>query len=70
MKVVRNFSIPQVEYRKIAEIKAACLKTGLRVKKSEVLRAGLKVLGGMDGAQLKRAMAGLGKIKSGRAKKP
>ena len=41
-KVVRDsFTMPQSEYRKIAEIKESCLKAGLHVKKSEVLRAGL-----------------------------
>lgn len=70
-KVVRDsFTMPQGEYRKIAEIKEACLKAGLPVKKSEVLRAGLKALGAMDAAQLKRALAGLEKIKTGRPKKP
>ena len=70
IKMVRNFSMPQVEYQKIAEIKEACLKAGLQVKKSEVLRAGLKALGEMNGAQLKRAMAGLEKVKAGHPKKP
>jgi len=69
-KVVRDFSMPQVEYQKIAEIKEACLKAGLRVKKSEVFRAGLKALSEMNEAQLKRAIAGLGKIKADRPKKP
>jgi len=69
-KVVRDsFTMPQSEYRKIAEIKEACLKAGLPVKKSEVLRAGLKALGEMNAAQLKRALAGLEKIKTGRPKK-
>lgn len=69
-KVVRNFSMPQVEYLKIAEIKEACLKAGLRVKKSVVLRAGLKALGEMNEAQLKHAMIGFGKIRAARPKKP
>jgi len=70
-KVVRDsFTMPQSEYQKIAEIKEACLKAGLPVKKSEVLRAGLKALGEMNAAQLKRALAGLEKIKTGRPKKP
>lgn len=70
VKVVRDFSMPQAEYQKIAEIKEACLKAGLRVKKSDVLRAGLKALGKMDDAQLKRVIAELGKIKASRPKKP
>ena len=70
VKVVRDsFSMPKTEHRKIAEIKEACLKAGLQVKKSEVLRAGLKALGEMNGAQLKGAMAGLGKVKTAHSKK-
>ncbi len=69
-KVVRDFSMPQAEYQKITEIKEACLKAGLRVKKSVVLRAGLKALGEMNGAQLKHAMTGFGKIRAARPKKP
>ena len=63
-KVIRkNFAMPQDEYQKISEIKKTCLKTGLAVKKNEVLRAGLKALCGMTNDQLKQAMAGLGKSK-------
>lgn len=68
-KMVRDsFSMPKTEYRKIAEIKGACLEAGLRVKKSAVLRAGLKVLGEMNAAQLKRAIAGLEMVKPVRPK--
>src|SRR3990167_8893944 len=70
-KVVRDsFTMPQSEYQKIAAIKETCLKAGLPVKKSEVLRAGLKALVEMNAAQLKRSLAGLEKIKTGRPKKP
>jgi hypothetical protein len=70
VKVVRDsFTMPQNEYQKIAEIKETCLKAGLPVKKSEVLRAGLKALAELNAAQLKRALAALEKIKTGRPKK-
>ena len=70
VKVVRDsFTMPQNEYQKIAEIKGICLKAKMHVKKSEVLRAGLKLLSGLGIAQLKREMAGLEKIKTGRPKK-
>lgn len=69
VKVMRDFSMPQVEYEKIAEIKEVCLKAGLRVKRSEVLRAGLKALGEMNGAQIKRAIEGLAKMKADAPKK-
>lgn len=70
VKIVRDsFTMPHSEYQKIAEIKEICLEAGLPVKKSEVLRAGLKALAGLNVAQLKRALAGLEKIKTGRPKK-
>lgn len=70
LKVVRDsFTMPQNEYRQIAEIKAICLKAKLHVKKSEVLRAGLKVLAKLNAAQLKSVLRGLEKIKTGRPKK-
>jgi hypothetical protein len=62
-KVACDFSLPQVEYLKVAEIKDACLKAGVKAKKSEILRAGLKVLGEMNGKQIMRVIAGLKKTK-------
>jgi hypothetical protein len=69
-KVVRDsFTMPQSEYAKIVEIKAICLKAKMHVKKSEVLRAGLKLLAELNAAQLKAAFGGLEKIKTGRPQK-
>ncbi len=61
--------MPAAEYKKIAEIKASCLKAGVQVKKSEVLRAGVIALCGMNETQLKTALASLDKIKTGRPNK-
>jgi hypothetical protein len=70
VKVVRDsFTMPQKEYKEIAGIKDAFRKTGLPVKKSEVLRAGLKALGELNMAQMKRLLAGLEKVRTGRPKK-
>lgn len=70
VKVVRDsFTMPENEYQKIAEIKSTCLKAKMHVKKSEVLRAGLKVLAGLDSARLKLVLKSLEKIKTGRPKK-
>jgi len=70
IKVVRDsFTMPQSEYQKIADIKAICLKARMHVKKSEVLRAGLKTLAKLNAAQLKRTLRDLEKIKTGRPKK-
>jgi hypothetical protein len=70
-KVVRDsFTMPQNEYARIAQIKNACLKAKMHVKKSEVLRAGLILLAELNVAQLKRALGSLEKIKTGRPRKP
>jgi hypothetical protein len=69
-KVVRDsFTMPQEEYAKIAEIKAICLKAKMHIKKSEVLRAGLKQLADLNATQLKKALGSLEKIKTGRPQK-
>jgi hypothetical protein len=69
-KVVRDsFTMPQSEYSKIAEIKAICLKAKMHVKKSEVLRAGLRLLAEQNATQLKHALGSLEKIKTGRPQK-
>lgn len=69
-KVVRDsYTMPQHEYQNIAVIKAICLKAGMHVKKSEVLRAGLKMLTELSAAQLKQALNSLEKIKTGRPQK-
>jgi hypothetical protein len=70
-KVIRDsFTMPQNEYSKIAEIKAICLKSKMHVKKSEVLRAGLKMLAALNAVQLKQKLGSLEKIKTGRPHKP
>ncbi len=57
------FEMPQTEFSKIAVIKQACLAAGLKVKKNDVIRGGLKALSEMNPEQLARAMSGLGKVK-------
>jgi tryptophanyl-tRNA synthetase len=67
VKIIQDcFSMPKPDYAKIAEIKAACLKAGLSVKKNDVLCGGLRALGEMNAEQLARSMAGLGKVKAGK----
>ncbi len=70
VKVVRDsFTMPKADYEKIAALKQACLKAGMHVKKSELLRAGLHALSGLSVAQLKLAIGKLAEIKTGRPKK-
>ena len=67
VKVVRDsFTMPQDEYQEIARIKDSFRKAGIPVKKSGVLRAGLKALSQLNMAQMKRLMAGLEKVKPSR----
>ena len=70
VKVVRDsFTMPQNDYAKISELKQACSKAGLQVKKSELLRAGLHVLSKLNAAQLKQTISQIEQIKTGRPKK-
>ena len=70
VKVVRDsFTMPQADYELIAAMKEKALTAGLHLKKSELLRAGLQALSKLTAAQLKRAISGLEKIKTGRPAK-
>jgi hypothetical protein len=70
VKVVRDsFTMPQADYDLIAELKLKAQTAGLHVKKSELLRAGLQAVAKLSTAQLKRTVAGLEKIKTGRPRK-
>lgn len=70
VKVVRDsFTMPQADYDLIAELKLKAQTVDLHAKKSELLRAGLRLLSKLSAAQLKRAVAGLEKIKTGRPRK-
>lgn len=70
VKVVRDsFTMPQSDYDLIAALKHKAVQAGVHAKKSELLRAGLQALSKLSAAQLKRAVADLEKIKTGRPKK-
>ncbi len=70
VKLVRDsYTIPKDEFSLIAEIKQKCLKKGVDVKKSEVLRAGLLALVNMNTSDLLKAIAKVERIKTGRPKK-
>jgi len=67
IKVVRDsFTIPKPEFEKIDALKKRALALGVSVKKSELLRAGLLVLGGMSDTALKAAVANVPVLKTGR----
>lgn len=69
-KVVRDgFTMPQADYDKIKILKALCLKNGVEVKKSQLLRAGLIALEALAVAELLKRIAALAPVKAGRKKK-
>ncbi len=69
-KMVRDsFTMPESDYAHIAAIKDRCLKAGVSVKKSEVLRAALNCLSNLSDKALTQAIADLETIKTGRPAK-
>lgn len=69
-KLVRDsFTMPEAEYAVLGEVKKACLKAGIEVKKSELLRVGVALIRQLDTEKLKEILAGLPALKAGRPKK-
>lgn len=69
-KLVRDsFTIPKVEYLVLDQLKSRAVRLGTPAKKSEVLRAGLKALAGMDDAAFGAALGAVPAIKTGRPAK-
>jgi hypothetical protein len=70
VKVVRDsFTLPKNELLQITEMKKRAMALGVEVKKSELIRAGLKALAGMADTAFKKAMAQVPTIKTGRPAK-
>ncbi|TKC92661.1 hypothetical protein FAZ69_03055 [Trinickia terrae] len=66
-KVIRDsFTMPKHDFEKIAELKATCLKNGVVVKKSELLRAGLAALAALPEKKLLAVVASIETVKTGR----
>ncbi|RJG04350.1 hypothetical protein D3878_10450 [Noviherbaspirillum sedimenti] len=69
-KLVRDsFTMPEAEYKVLADLKKACIKAGFEVKKSELLRVGVALMQRADVAQLQQVLATLPSLKAGRPKK-
>jgi hypothetical protein len=68
-KLVRDsFTMPEVEYQVLGDMKKAALKAGFDVKKSELLRVGVALIQKLDIAKLKQLVASLSPLKAGRPK--
>lgn len=61
-----SFTMPEHEYAVLLEVKQACLRAGIDVKKSELLRIGVALLGQLDVAALQGVLAALPQLKTGR----
>jgi len=61
-----SFTMPEQEYAVLLEVKQACLRAGIDVKKSELLRIGVALLGQLDVDTLQGVLAALPQLKTGR----
>ena len=61
-----SFTMPDGEYAVLANVKQACLKAGFEIKKSELLRIGVALVGRLDIATLRQVLDGLPQLKTGR----
>jgi hypothetical protein len=69
-KLVRDsFTIPKTEYAVLEQLKQRAAQSGTPVKKSELLRAGIKALAGMGDAPFLAALGAVPAIKTGRPAK-
>ena len=69
-KVVRDgFTMPEADYGLLKSLKSQCLASGVEVKKSELLRAGVQALAALPAAELLKRMRALPTVKAGRKKK-
>lgn len=69
-KLIRDsFTMPDNEYRQLAELKKRLLDRGNPAKKSELLRAGIALLAALDDRDLVAALARVDKVKTGRPAK-
>jgi len=69
-KLVRDsFTMPEAEYAVLGEVKKLCLKAGVEVKKSELLRIGVAHIRSLSLLELKKAIGALVPLKAGRPKK-
>jgi len=68
-KVIRDsFTIPKDEYQTIIDLKMRSSKLGHGMKKSELIRAGIKVLSMLSDSAFTQAIAQIPMIKTGRPK--
>ena len=66
-KVIRDsFTMPSRDYRKITQLREKCLKAGINMTKSEILRAGVHALEELSVDSLRAVVQSVEKVKTGR----
>lgn len=66
-RVIRDsFTMPSTDYDLIAALKKRCIKAGVSVNKSQLLRAGLNALNAMSDRELAEMIGSLVEVKPGR----
>jgi hypothetical protein len=69
-KMVRDsFTIPKLEYDVLAVLKLRAVKLGSPAKKTELVRAGIKLLAGLSDAAYRQALSAVPSLKTGRPAK-
>ncbi len=69
-KLIRDsFTIPESEYKVLADIKKACLDAAVEVKKSQLIRIAIAQLSNMSVPKLSAALKSLAVVQAGRPKK-
>ena len=67
MAIIRNaFTMPEEDIALIGKLKLRCMKMGVDVNKSELVRAGLHALNNSRDNELKTVISDLPKIRAGR----
>ena len=70
VKQVRDsFTMPENEYAVLAQVKKSCLKAGVEIKKSDLLRIGVSLIKNLKINELKDILGSLTPLKVGRPKK-
>jgi hypothetical protein len=64
-----SFTMPEDEYRLLADAKKACLEAGFEIKKSELIRIGIALMYDLSTSRIKKAQKALQPVKTGRPKK-
>ena len=66
-KVIRDsFTMPLADYQLIHALRQRCIELGASIKKSELLRAGLRMLQGLPSDHLKAVVKSVESVKTGR----